>query len=377
MSPEIAPEIALVHRVRLNLTGRVGSRLAERLCARLGAVEKVFHASRETLLGIPGVGPVLAQRLLDPQLPQKADREMDQARERGWTIDVPGSEGFPPLLEETYDPPLLLYRKGEIRPGDGQALAVVGARRATPYGSRQAGIFAEELAAAGWSIVSGLARGVDTAAHRGALAAGGHTVAVLGTGLDVTYPPENASLVGAICDGGGAVVTEFPRGTPPLRENFPRRNRVISGISRGVVVIEASRKSGALITARWAAEENREVFALPGSIETGRSRGCHRLIQDGARIVEMAGDVLEEMGTLGPTPGTRQEERPAARGRDRAILDLLGDGEMTVDEIGAAADLRPSELALGLLRLEMAGAVRQFPGKRFSLAGRRSGAENP
>ncbi|MCZ6602334.1 MAG: DNA-processing protein DprA, partial [Planctomycetota bacterium] len=255
--------VSILPLVRLSLTGQVGWRQAERLRARFGGVDAVFRASEAALREIRGVGPVLARKILDASLEDRAKREIDLARKSGWEIDTPGIAPYPALLEETYDPPLILWRKGELHPDDERALAIVGARRATSYGKRQAERFAAELADSGWTIVSGLARGIDTAAHSGCLRGGGRTIAVLGTGLDVPYPEENAGLLQEIASRG-AVLTEFPSGTPPLRENFPRRNRVISGLARGTIVVEASERSGALITARWATEENRDVFALPG-----------------------------------------------------------------------------------------------------------------
>ena len=360
---------ALESRVRLALADGVGRRLFERLLARFGSLDAVFRASPEALQAIRGIGPLLARRILDPDLAERAKREMEEAERAGWRIDSPGCGQYPPLLLETYDPPLILYRRGELPTDDSLPLAIVGARRSTSYGLRQARRFGEDLARAGCTIVSGLARGVDTAAHRGALRGGGRTIAVLGTGLDLAYPPENASLIDEISHRGGAVLTEFHRGTLPLPGNFPRRNRIISGLCQGIIVIEAAEKSGALITARWAAEENRDVFALPGSVETGRSRGCHRLILDGAQLVETAAQVLD--GFIGPTGSDAPGEGvdTGGLGLDREILDLLRDGEMSIDEIGEAADLRPSDLAMRLLRLEISGAVHQYPGRRFALAG--------
>ena len=371
-TPPPGPD-GLLQRVRLNLTEGIGSRLARRLRAHLGGWKEVFRATERELLEVPGIGRGLARRILREDLEKKAALEIERARRAGWAIDTPGLTAYPELLAETYDPPLILYRKGELLPQDSLAIAIVGARRATPYGIRQAERFARDLASDGWTIVSGMARGIDTAAHWAALRAGGRTIAVMGSGFDIIYPRENDRLVREIARGQGAVLTEFPAGALPLKGNFPRRNRVISGLSRGVLVVEASEKSGALITARWAADENRDVFAVPGSIETGRSHGCHALIRDGARLVQDVRDILGEM----PESGPRYHELPReAVGPDRVILDVLGSGEMTIDEIGEAADICPSDLAVCLLRLEISGRVRRYAGKRFALI-EISGVETP
>jgi DNA processing protein len=368
LGEEGAVSTPILDHLRLALTGGIGWRLARRIRFRFGSLRAAFGAREAELMELPGIGPALARRILGKDLEEKAARELENATSAGWRIDSPGDEGYPPLLGEIYDPPLVLYRwgpfPGEDEPGSRGILAMVGSRRATPYGLRQAEKIAGSLASSGWAVASGLARGIDTAAHRGALLAEGATVAVLGTGWDVTYPRENFPLVEEIREAGGSILTEFSGGTPPLRGNFPRRNRIISGISRGVVVIEAARKSGSLITARWALEEGRDVFALPGSVETGRSSGCHRLIRDGASIVQSGRDILEEMGA--PALGGDPPAAPTGMGADQAILDILGQtGEMGIDDLCRAADLHPSELAVRLLRLEVAGAIRRYPGQRF------------
>ncbi len=206
-------------------------------------------------------------------------------------------KGYPTNLKYIYDPPPTLYVKGNILPEDNIAIAIIGSRRATYYGLKNAENLSFELAAGGITIISGLARGVDSAAHRGALKAGGRTIAVLGSGLNIIYPPENEKLAREILQCG-AVISEFPQGTAPLRQNFPRRNRIISGLSLGVVVVEAAKRSGALITANLALEQGREVFALPGKIDSFTSRGTHDLIKQGAKLVESAEDIIEELEPL-------------------------------------------------------------------------------
>ena len=361
---------SLETRVRLVLTRGVGRCIAGRLRTRFGSLESVFQADEASLLTVEGVHPELAARIVDPALADEARREIDAARAAGWSLESPGEPGYPPDLAEIFDPPLLLFRKGDIPPagshGHPGSLAVVGSRRATNQGLRLAEQFGEALVRAGWTVTSGLARGIDSAAHRGALRGGGRTVAVLGNGWDTVYPRENRGLLDRLLDAGGAVLTEFPRGTPPLPENFPRRNRIIAGTSHGVLVVEAAVKSGSLITAGLALDGGREVFAVPGSIETGRSWGCHDLIRDGARIVQSPSELLADLGT-GTSPEARLPEGPGA---DGTIIGLLRQGELGIDEIAEEVDLRPSELAMRLLRLELAGAIRRYPGRRFALASR-------
>jgi DNA processing protein len=270
--------------------------------------------------------------------------------------------GYPPLLREICDPPLALHYRGRpdllLQP----AVAIVGSRRASPYGINVASRLARELAGAGAAIVSGLARGIDAAAHEAALDAGGATIAVLGTGIDVYYPRSNARLAKRV-EGEGIVVSEFAPGTPPLPENFPIRNRVIAGLSLGTVIVEATSRSGSLITARMAAEQGREVFAVPGSIFSAGTEGTHRLIQYGAKLVHDADDVLEELP--GNLKVTREESREPEGLLREVLAQLRADEPSHVDELTARLTRGPGEVAESLLQLELGGWVRALPGARY------------
>jgi DNA processing protein len=277
---------------------------------------------------------------------------------------------YPIALTTIVDPPPVLWTRGSAAALSAPAVAIVGSRAASPYGLAVAEQLAGDLAASGLVIVSGLARGVDSAAHRGALAAGGATVAVLGSGVDVMYPPEHAALGRAI-DERGAVISELVPGTTPQPWFFPLRNRIISGLSRAVVVIEASEKSGSLITARCALDQGRDVLAVPGNVLTGRSRGAHALLRDGAKIVESADDILEELGMGGSSAGGRPSGDEDRRGRipmaaPDPVLDCLIPGEPSdLDEISERSGLKTARLLPRLFELELQGRVRRVGGGRF------------
>ena len=276
--------------VRLALSGMVGSALLREL-RRHADLERIHLLSDAQLRRVPGVGPLTARAIRQAGDPHE---EIALAARHGVEILTLDDPRYPAPLKSLYDHPIVLYRRGSAAPADATAVAVVGSRECSDYGRRQAARFARELASMGVAVVSGLARGVDTAAHRGALEArDGRTIAVLGSGLLRAYPPENARLLEEIC-ARGAAYSEFPLRTPPVGVNFPRRNRIIAGLSLGVLVAEAGETSGALLTADWALEQGREVFCLPGSVENPLSRGGHRLIRQGAKLVETPADILEE-----------------------------------------------------------------------------------
>jgi DNA processing protein len=305
----------------------------------------------------PGFADVLRDR----------GRQMLLAARRAGIEAIPwGHPAYPPLLASIPDAPFILWLKGLASCLSKPAVAVVGSRAATPYGLEAASRLAGDLAAAGVLVISGLARGVDSAAHRAALAAGGDTVAVLGSGVDVIYPPEHQRLAVEVA-AHGAVVSEFPPGTPPVAFHFPARNRIISGLSQAVVVVEAAERSGSLITAGFALEQGRDVMAVPGSVLSGRHRGCHALIRDGAAVVESAEDVLAELRTSFlacsvPTP------EPTA---SDPILGTMAPGESyDVEALGRETGLSPAQLLPRLLELELRGVVRRIDGGRFVRAGR-------
>ena len=304
-----------------------------------------------------------------------AESEVDAAHRLGARIVTISDAEYPRSLRAVFDPPVVLYIMGEIAEIDAGAVAIVGARRSTPYGESRARELSRDLAVAGLTIVSGLARGIDSTAHAAALDAGGRTIAVLGTGIDILYPNESAELGRRIAaSGAGALVSEFPPGTPPIASNFPQRNRIIAGLSRAVVVVEASERSGSLITARDALEYGREVLAVPGPVGPS-SRGTHKLIRDGAEIAETADDVLRAIRApraSGEHPPDREPSSlppalpPGVGPEGYAILRVLGAGEKQIDAIFDEIDAPAPVVSASLMRLEIAGFIRQRPGKLFS-----------
>lgn len=354
--------------IALNALSAVGPATFQRLRARFGSCAAVFGVGEETLKQVEGVGPKAAAQVAACDPGRVAERERETARKRGAFIVTLFEEGYPRNLRAAHQPPPALYVAGTLREEDALAVAVVGTRGPTPYGKIMAENFSAALSRRGLAIVSGMARGVDTTAHRAAIDAGGRTIAVLGSGLDVCYPPENRDIYARIA-GQGAVVSQFPFGTEPDKRNFPIRNRTISGLSLGVLVIEAGEKSGAAITAYGALDEGREVFALPGRIDSAQSVGCNRLIQRGAKLVTSPDDVVSEF------PPEVQAALSAPSGKGAVPLSpdaeklaaLLGSGELHIDQLIDASGLS-SSVALGLLlELELGGVVRQLPGKLFAL----------
>jgi DNA processing protein len=288
-----------------------------------------------------------------------------------------GDPAYPTALLSTEDPPLLLFAEGRAELLAAPALAVVGSRHPTPQGAANAREFAAHLSAQGWTIVSGLAQGVDGAAHEGALAGRGSTIAVVGTGPDIPYPRQHAALAQRVAEGG-LLLSEYAPGTPPLPANFPLRNRIIAGLGRGTLVVEAALQSGSLITARLAVEAGREVFAIPGSIHSPQSRGCHALIRQGAKLVESAQDIVEELGgaLVAPAAAARRRSGPAAADTPGdatppppsdadAVLQALGHDPATLDALAARTGLSAAALGARLLELELDGAVSRLPGGLF------------
>jgi DNA processing protein len=281
----------------------------------------------------------------------------------------PGHAGYPPLFDDIPGPPKLLFVRGDLDALSLPCIAIVGSRNPTRAGERNAYEFARHLASIGFGIASGLAQGIDTAAHQGALDAGGRTIAFLGTGIDRVYPAVNRELAHRIAEHG-ALVSEFPLGTPPQRELFPQRNRLISGVSLGTLVVEAAKKSGSLITARCAGEQGREVFALPGSIHNPMARGCHQLIRAGARLVESADDILDELAPLlkhmastGETPA--MESPVTGDSEHEMLLDIMGHDPVSVDELATESGLTADQLSSMLLILELEGKVEKLSGGRY------------
>ena len=361
-------EAILRDLVGMNMTLGVTVADYERLVERLGSHEAVRRASAADLHAAGGIAPRLAREFVRIRSNSDDEEELHQARESGIALVPFTDPGYPALLRRTPAPPLVLYVQGALEPADAVALAIVGTRQPTHYGATQAARLAAGLAARGMTIVSGFARGIDTAAHRGALDGGGRTVAVLGAGLARLYPRENAPLADEVAEHG-ALVSEFPLHTPPLRPYFPRRNRIVSGLALGVVVIEAGARSGALVTADWALAQGREVLALPGRVDRAQSRGCHQLIKQGAKLVEFEGDILDALGEVGATlaPSRPSTPRPAPElsADQAAVLEAVGDEPTQIDAIIDASALPPHTVASVLMVLELNKLVAQLEGKHF------------
>jgi DNA processing protein len=346
--------------LRLTLIPGIGGEGQRRLLQAFGDPAAIFSASPGALRA--ATGGVLAEQLLAHDAGRQVAAGLDWASRPGNRILTLADAGYPQALLTAADPPVLLYAKGDIGRLNRPALAIVGARAATKQGEANAEAFARALAAAGLTIVSGLAAGIDAAAHRGALKEPAATVAVIGTGIDRIYPAKNEALAREIAERG-CLVSEFPIGTPPIAANFPRRNRIIAGLARGCLVVEAAQQSGSLITARLAAEAGREVFAIPGSIHAPQSKGCHALIKQGAKLVESARDILEELrwekivnpGAVAPVPEAETDPLLIALGRDPLDLDSL------CERTGLGADV----LLARLLPLELDGRIGQLPGGRY------------
>ncbi len=353
--------------LRLNLIEGVGPRLQDALLKQFGTVEAVFAATGRELRRVPGVGPRLAKAILEARDSDAAERELERCRRLGVRLLRRGQPDYPRLLERIADPPRLLYCRGSLLPRDELAVAIVGTRRCSLYGRQQAERLAGALARAGLTVVSGLARGIDAAAHRGALAAGGRTLAVLGTGLAKVYPPEHAELAERVAEQG-ALLSESRLDQEPLAGLFPQRNRLISGLSLGVIIVEATRNSGAIHTARHAMEQGREVMAVPGRVDSLTSEGCHDLIRDGATLVRNADDVLEALGPL-PQPVQQTDDRLVHSPRElslneqeRQVLNLIGHEPRSVDEVLQAAQLDTPRVLATLTVLEMRRLIRRLPG---------------
>ena len=379
LSPKSSESLAL-QWLALALTPRLGPTRARRLAEHFGGVHNVFKASL-TELEATGIQTVSAQSLGTGQSMELAHDEMGRVAAAGVAVVCLDDSSYPAQLKQIYDPPLVLYVRGNVDAITQPGIAVVGTRHPTPYGLGMAERLSCDLAARGLVIFSGLARGVDAAAHRGAINAKGKTVAVFGTGVDIIYPKENTRITEQLLALGGALISEFPMNTFAAPQNFPIRNRIISGISIGVLVVEAAEYSGTRITSRCALEQNREVFAVPGNVTNKNSWGPNTLIKQGAKLIATWEDVWEELPTavrLALTPATGDESQAGQTAslfgeselppHERKILKLLKADEAThIDEIveRLELDLSSSEIFAALFELELAGKVKQMPGKNF------------
>lgn len=358
--------------IALRAAEGVGPVLFRRLLERFDSPDKVLSASPEALMAVRGMTAPVAAAICGEACLRFAEAESRRIEDAGVRLLTFLDADYPRRLFEIGDPPPLLYLRGRVASWE-PAIAVVGSRRATREGLKVAERLSTELAAAGVLVVSGLARGIDTAAHRGALAGGGATLAVLGCGLDVAYPPENMVLTDLIAEAG-CIISEFPMGTQPLAEHFPRRNRIISGLSRGVLVVEAVEKSGSLITARYALDQGREVLAVPGPISSLSNRGSNRLIKQGAQLVDCLEDILEaariERHQQHPSlfAAAQAPVRNNLTPQEAAVYELIAQGPRHLDEITQALELTPGDVSAMVLGLELKGMLTQLPGSYYSLS---------
>ncbi len=366
-SPAESAGADLTAALRLSLVSGVGPRHWQSLMRHFGSAEAVLAASMSQLREVSGIGPKLSRQIAAANDEVDADAEIALCRANGVEIVARGAANYPRPLEDIPDPPALLFMHGTIKPCDALAIAIVGSRHATHYGLTQAERLAGSLARAGLTIISGLARGIDAAAHRGALAAGGRTLAVLGSGVLNIYPPEHVELAQAV-RAAGALISEAPPRAQPLSGAFPQRNRIISGMSLGVLVVEASARSGALITARHANEQGRDVFAVPGRIDSRMSQGCHRLIRDGAKLVESPDDILDELGPLvaATTASDGQKiHHPAEltlNELERQVLAAVDSQATSIDAVISACNLPAAQVLSTISILEMRRLLRRVSG---------------
>jgi DNA processing protein len=359
----------------------VGPVIFARLIKHFGSAERALGASASALTKIDGIGLKTAEQIAATRDKFETDAELELAEKLGiWLINIEDKR-YPPVLKQIYDPPPVLYIKGSLSRQDNLAIAIVGTRRCSLYGQEQASRLAHLLSSAGFTIISGMARGIDTAAHHGALSAGGRTIAVQGCGLANIFPPENKKLFELIAESG-ACISELPLRYEPLSENFPPRNRIIAGLSLGTIVIEAGLNSGALITANAAMENNREVMAVPGKIDSPASSGPHLLIKQGAKLIESVEDVMEALGYIGEqlqsyagASAKKASEKAEAplfdasqfnlSGDEKTIYDCLDKEPLHIEQIITDTDLPPGSINAGLISLRLKGLIKQLPGNLF------------
>jgi DNA processing protein len=356
--------------VALNLIEGVGPIRVRQLLEHFGEASAILNASHQELLRVRGIGEDTAKAIAGREQ-ARLTAELKRIEDFGCQIIIQSDPEYPELLKQIYDPPVVLYVKGKVLPKDKNSIAMVGSRMTTHYGMEIARKLAYQLAYLGVAVVSGGARGIDSAAHQGALSGKGRTIAILGTGINLVTPPENLKLFEQIA-ANGAVVTQFPFNRPGDKQSFPIRNRIVAGMTLGTVVVEANLTSGALITANFATEYGRQVFAVPGRIDSPRSKGCHDLIKKGAKLCEDAEDILSEFEYL--FPATNRPPSPAVTGvlpalelseNEQRVYDTLDHEECNVDEVIRKSALPASAVSVALLSLEMKRLIKQLPGKLF------------
>jgi DNA processing protein len=357
--------------VAMNMIDHVGPIRARQLLDHFGDASAVLGASRHQLLQVKGIGDETADSIANWEKRVDLNGELKRIADFGCRIVSHADPEYPELLRQIYDPPFVLYVKGALSPKDKNSVSIVGSRMTTPYGIESARRLAYQLAYVGVTIVSGGARGIDTAAHQGALTGRGRTVVVLGTGINLVFPPENIELFERIA-ANGAIITQFPFNRPADKQTFPIRNRIVAGMTLGTLVVEANLTSGALITANFAIEYGRQVFAVPGRIDSPRSKGCHDLIKKGAKLCESAEDILSEFEYLFPAtnrPPTASETGvlPALElsTNEQQVYDCLDHEELNMDEVIRKTGLPSSAVSVALLSLEMKRLAKQLPGKLF------------
>lgn len=355
--------------VALNMVPHVGPVRLRQLLERFPDPVAILNARKESLMAVNGISDVTAEAIASWESALDLPGELKRIQDFGCQIVTQEDENYPELLRQIYDPPIVLYIKGTLAPRDKNSVALVGSRMTTSYGMNVARKLGYQLAYMGVTVVSGGARGIDTAAHQGALSAKGRTIAVLGTGINQVFPAENAQLFEKIASNG-ALITQFPFNRPADKQSFPIRNRIVAGMTLGTVVVEANLTSGALITANFAVESGRQVFAVPGPIDSPRSKGCHDLIKKGAKLCEGAEDIVTEFEYLFPTSNKLPAGGPQLPGltlseNEKLVYDALGAEELFTDDVIEKTGLPASTVSVALLTLEMKKLVRQMPGKVF------------
>src|SRR5713101_562138 len=355
--------------IALNMLPTMGPVRLRKLLEVFETPDRVLAARRDALRAVDGIGREVVDQILNWETMVDLPAELQRIREFGATVITAESPLYPRQLREIHAPPIVLYVWGDLTGRDQHAIAVIGSRRTTHYGMESAKKLSYQLAYAGLTVISGLARGIDTAAHQGALAAKGRTVAVIGAGLAKLYPPENAVLAEKIRSGNGAIVSEFSMAVEPDRQTFPMRNRIISGWSHGILVVEAGLNSGALITSAQALEQGRSVYAVPGHINAPSAMGSNRLIQQGAKLVMDASDILDDLQILlpdtKPSPEAAARPLPPLSEEERRVYDAIEQTETPIDDIAAKSELPTSMVSSILLQLELKRLVKQLPGKYF------------
>jgi len=355
--------------IALNMLPTVGPVRLRKLLELFQEPQQILAAKRSDLRKVEGIGNEVADQISNWESTVDLPAELQRVHDFGATVITQQSTSYPRSLREIHAPPIVLYVWGELLDRDHHAVGVIGARRTTHYGTESAKKLAYQLAYSGLTVISGLARGIDTAAHQGALAAKGRTIGVIGSGLARLYPPENAALAEKIRSGNGAIVSEFSMDIEPDRQTFPMRNRIISGWSHGILVVEAGLNSGALITAAQALEQGRAVYAVPGHINAPSAMGSNRLIQQGAKLVMDASDILEDLEILlpesKPSRETAARPLPPLSDEERRVYESIDSTETSIDDIAARSELPSSAVSSTLLQLELKRLVKQLPGKYF------------